>query len=146
MLHDGILFVQDPLEFALLQVTDQYLLLLRFTHLSKLPQLILLENTKCFHVLSPLSFGLLLQLLWMWLMWSVISRSTMRTLATCSIICLTLHDVKEFTVGLFTKATLLIVIQAVLVSGSFSMIINVYAHFGHLLLLDVNELTLLFPL
>ena len=70
----------------------------------------------------------------------------MRTLATCSIICLTLHDVKELTVGLFTKATLLIVIQAVLVSGCFSMIINVYAHFCHLLLLDVNELTLLFPL
>jgi hypothetical protein len=70
----------------------------------------------------------------------------MRTLATSSIVCLTLHNVKEFTIGLLTKATLLIVIQAVLVSGGFSMVINVYAHLGHLLLLDVNELALLFPL
>jgi hypothetical protein len=146
LLHDRILLVKDPLEFALLQVTDQYLLLLGFTHLTKLPQLVLLEDAKCFHILSPLSFGLLLQLLWMWLMWGMVSRSTMRTLATSSIVCLTLHNVKEFTIGLLTKATLLIVIQAVLVSGGFSMVINVYAHLGHLLLLDVNELALLFPL
>jgi len=70
----------------------------------------------------------------------------MSTLATCSVICLTLHDVKEFPIGLLAKATLLIVIQAVLVSGGFPMVINVYAHFCHLLLLNVNELTLLFPL
>jgi len=60
-----ILFIYETLELALLEVADEYLLLLLVVHLTKLPELILLENTKRTQVWCPLSsqvFHLLVEL------------------------------------------------------------------------------------
>lgn len=46
LLHGLVLFVDEALELALLQVADQNLPLLTVVHLRKLPQLVLLEYSE----------------------------------------------------------------------------------------------------
>ena len=50
-----VLLVDEALELALLEVADQYLLLLRVIHLAELPQLILLEDAERPKIRCPLS-------------------------------------------------------------------------------------------
>jgi len=140
-LHNSILFIKNALEFTLLQVTNQYLLLLSLAHLAKLPELILLEDAEGLHVLGPLALGLLLHLVR-----CVICRSAMRSLASSCVVCLPFDNIKEFPIALFAKSSLGVLIQAVFVSGGLAMVIDVYAHFGHLLLLNVDEFGFLFSL
>ena len=54
-----ILFFDQTLEFALLEVTNKYLPLLAIVHLTELPEFVLLEDTKGSEVRRPLLFKLL---------------------------------------------------------------------------------------
>jgi len=70
----------------------------------------------------------------------------MSALSSSCIISLPFHNVKELSVSLFPKASLRILVQAVFISRGLAVVINVYTHFSHLLLLNIDELALLFPL
>ena len=51
---------EKAIEFTLLKIADQNLLLLSLSHLPKLPKLILLENSKRFQIRDPLFSNLII--------------------------------------------------------------------------------------
>ena len=70
----------------------------------------------------------------------------MTTLTSSCIVSLSFYNIKEFSVSLFTKTALLILVQAIFISRGFSVILNINTHLCHFLLLYIYKFALFFPL